>query len=127
MPTVYLGPEYTDDEIEEFLQHGVQEIIGADKKVVYTKLPNREALVKTTAELINGTNVIGLMQGRMEFGPRALGNRSIIADARNKENWQKVNLKIKFRESFRPFAPTVLADQAADWFDLACPSPTCRA
>lgn len=123
MPTVYLGPSYSDAEIEEFLQHGVREVIGSDKKVVYAKLPDRDTLVKKIAELINGTNVIGLMQGRMEFGPRALGNRSIIADARNKDNWQKVNLKIKFRESFRPFAPTVLADQAQDWFDLPCSSP----
>jgi len=59
----------------------------------------------------------------MEYGPRALGNRSIIADARNKENWQKVNLKIKFRESFRPFAPTVLEERAADYFDLDRESP----
>lgn len=58
----------------------------------------------------------------MEYGPRSLGNRSIIADARNKENWQKVNLKIKFRESFRPFAPTVLEDKLAECFDIKVPS-----
>jgi carbamoyltransferase len=59
----------------------------------------------------------------MEFGPRALGSRSIIADARNRENWQRVNLKIKFRESFRPFAPTVLEDRVQDYFDFDRPSP----
>ena len=59
----------------------------------------------------------------MEFGPRSLGNRSIIADARNKENWRKVNLKIKFRESFRPFAPTVLEERVSDYFELDRESP----
>src|SRR3972149_6901647 len=67
--------------------------------------------------------VVGLFQGRMEFGPRSLENRSIIADARNEENWQKVNLKIKFRESFRPFAPTVLEERVNDYFDLDRESP----
>ena len=59
----------------------------------------------------------------MEFGPRALGSRSILADARNAENWQRVNLKIKFRESFRPFAPTILAERAEEYFDFQKPSP----
>ncbi len=67
--------------------------------------------------------VIGWFQGRMEWGPRALGSRSILADPRNRENWQRVNLKIKFRESFRPFAPAVLAEKASEWFDIDRDSP----
>lgn len=110
MPTAYLGPEYSDEEIEEFIKQGSKEIIGEQNEIIFRKVAGRDELVRETSTLISGNNVIGLLQGRMEFGPRALGNRSIIADARNKENWQKVNLKIKFRESFRPFAPTVLED-----------------
>jgi carbamoyltransferase len=67
--------------------------------------------------------IIGWFQGRMEFGPRALGNRSILADATNAENWKRVNLKIKFRESFRPFAPVVLENQSKEYFELKEPSP----
>ncbi|MFA6254828.1 MAG: carbamoyltransferase [Patescibacteria group bacterium] len=121
MDNIYLGPEYSDEEIKNFLEVGAKEIIG-DKKVVYQKFSSQD-LFKNVAQLISGDNAIGLFRGRMEFGPRALGNRSIIADARNKENWQKINLKIKFRESFRPFAPTVLEKKCNDYFDLSCPSP----
>ena len=67
--------------------------------------------------------MVGWFQGRMEWGPRSLGSRSILADARNRENWQRVNLKIKFRESFRPFAPAVLAEKASEWFDIDRESP----
>lgn len=122
METVYLGPAYSSAEIEEFLSNGVKDIIGAGNKVVYTKLSADEVISKVS-DLITGNNVIGLFDGRMEYGPRSLGNRSIIADARNKENWQKVNLKIKFRESFRPFAPTVLEEKLAECFDIKVPSP----
>jgi carbamoyltransferase len=73
--------------------------------------------------LINEQNVVGWFQGRMEWGPRALGNRSILADARNPENQSKVNLKIKFRESFRPFAPAVIAEKSNDYFELDQSSP----
>ena len=66
---------------------------------------------------------MGWFQGRMEWGPRSLGSRSILADARNEENWQRVNLKIKFRESFRPFAPACLAEKASEWFDIDRESP----
>jgi carbamoyltransferase len=66
---------------------------------------------------------VGWFQGRLEWGPRALGSRSILADARNEENWKRVNLKIKFRESFRPFAPAVLAEKASEWFELDRESP----
>lgn len=122
MESVYLGPECSQQEVEKFLHNDVKEIIGQDKEVVYEKFSD-EGIIAKIAELITGNNVIGLCNGRMEFGPRSLGNRSIIADARNKENWQKVNLKIKFRESFRPFAPTVLEDKIAECFNINCSSP----
>lgn len=113
MSNVYLGNEYTQQEIEQFL---------AAENMPYEQLSDDD-LITTVAGLLEGNNVIGWFQGRMEYGPRSLGNRSIIADARNKENWQKVNLKIKFRESFRPFAPTVLEDRAAEYFALDRESP----
>jgi carbamoyltransferase len=110
---VYWGTEYSDDQIEAFLKK---------KNLPYQRLDDHE-LINSVSSLLEGENVIGWFQGRMEFGPRALGNRSIIADARNKENWKKVNLKIKFRESFRPFAPTVLEENVAEYFDLDRESP----
>ena len=113
LPHAYYGSEYTDSEIEHALK---------DHGLTYEKLSDSD-LIPTVAELMEGENVIGWFQGRMEYGPRALGNRSIIADARNKENWKKVNLKIKFRESFRPFAPTVLEEKVGEWFDLDRASP----
>ena len=113
MKDAFLGPEYSDEEIESFLKK---------HEIMYRKL-NRPDLLKETASLIADQKVIGWFQGRMEFGPRALGNRSIIADARNPKNQSVVNLKIKFRESFRPFAPTVLEDRIADFFDWDRPSP----
>lgn len=111
---VYWGTEYSDDQIEEFLKK---------EDLPYTKFDDDTSLITHVSSLLEGENVIGWFQGRMEFGPRALGNRSIIADARNKENWQKVNLKIKFRESFRPFAPTVLEEDVSEYFDLDRESP----
>jgi carbamoyltransferase len=114
MDHAYLGPEYSDEEIENYLKK---------QGVKYHKLSHADML-RTTAELMaKGDKVIGWFQGRMEYGPRALGSRSIIADARSAENWKRVNLKIKFRESFRPFAPTVLEERVSDWFDLDRPSP----
>lgn len=113
MEHVFLGNSYTNEEIEAFL---------GSQNIPYEKLSDSE-LAARVSQLLEGTNVIGWFQGRMEFGPRSLGNRSIIADARNKENWQKVNLKIKFRESFRPFAPTVLEKKVSEWFDLDRESP----
>ncbi len=110
---VYFGPEFADDEIEAYL---------TKNQIAYTK-HGREELLERTAQLISEQAVIGWHQGRMEFGPRALGNRSIIADARNKENWQRVNLKIKYRESFRPFAPSVLEDKVGEYFAIDVPSP----
>lgn len=110
----YLGPEYSHRNIQNFLD---------EMSAKYVEFNDDDMCCKEVAKLINGDNVIGWFQGRAEFGPRALGNRSILADARNKENWKKVNVKIKFRESFRPFAPSVLEERCNDYFDLNVPSP----
>ena len=109
----YLGPEYSNKEIENTLKE-----IGAN----YRSLSKEELLNFTVENLING-NAIGWFQGKMEFGPRALGNRSIIGDARSPDMQKKLNLKVKFRESFRPFAPSVLLEDLNDWFDLETESP----
>ncbi len=109
----YLGPQFTDAEIAQYLD-------GAGAK--YTTLTDRE-LVARTAKLISGSNVVGWFQGRMEFGPRALGGRSILADPRDPKMRDTLNMKIKFREGFRPFAPSVLMDKASEWFDIDCDSP----
>ena len=109
----YLGPEFSDAEIARFLD-------GAGAK--YQTLPDQE-LVARTAKLISEKNVIGWFQGRMEFGPRALGGRSILADPRDPKMRDTLNMKIKFREGFRPFAPSVLMDKAKDWFEIDCDSP----
>ena len=113
MNHAFLGPEFSDEEIAQFLGS-----IGAE----YQRF-DRSGLIQEVAKKITEQNVIGWFQGRMEFGPRALGARSIIADARNPENWKRVNLKIKFRESFRPFAPTVLEERTAEYFEFDRPSP----
>jgi len=113
MEHAYLGPEYSDEEIQEVLK-----IHAAPAKRL-----QREDLVRDVAALIDGQTVIGWFQGRMEFGPRALGSRSILADARNPKNKDVVNLKIKFRESFRPFAPTVLEEKISEYFEIDRPSP----
>ena len=108
-----LGPEFNDDEIEQFVK---------TRAIPYEKL-SRVELIKKVARLLGEEKVIGLFQGRMEFGPRALGARSIIGDARSPKMQEVMNLKIKFRESFRPFAPAVLAERVADYFDLDRESP----
>ena len=113
MQAAYLGPSFTDDEIEAVLQS-----FGA----VYTRL-DTYTLLDTTAEALANDQVIGWFQGRMEFGPRALGARSILGDARSPRMQSVMNLKIKFRESFRPFAPVVLREHAAEYFDLDVDSP----
>ncbi|MEM6831115.1 MAG: carbamoyltransferase C-terminal domain-containing protein, partial [Bacteroidota bacterium] len=82
-----------------------------------------EALYQEVAKLLADQQIVGWFQGRMEFGPRALGNRSILADPRDNETQQTLNLKIKFRESFRPFAPSILAERVQDYFSPAVPSP----
>lgn len=110
----YLGPEFSDKEaLTAFKKH----------KAVFTKFDSFDELCTKAAELFDKGNIFGWFQGRMEFGPRALGNRSILGDARNKEMQKKLNLKIKYREGFRPFAPSVLAEHAKDYFDLEFSSP----
>ena len=108
-----LGPAYSDAEIGAWLEANHVE----GERIDRAALPGR------IAELIAAGKVIGLFQGRMEFGPRALGGRSIIGDARSPEMQSVMNLKIKFRESFRPFAPAVLREHVADWFELDADSP----
>ena len=108
-----LGPSYSDGDIEDFLEKE-----GATyKRLLYSDIPG------VVSELITEGNVIGWFQGRLEFGPRALGARSIIGDARNPKMQSKMNLKIKYRESFRPFAPTVLKENVSDWFEIDRESP----
>ena len=109
----YLGPEYSDNDIKAYLDQN---------KIPYKHLSHEELLETVTKYLIE-EKVIGWFQGRMEFGPRALGNRSIIGDARSADMQKKMNLKIKYRESFRPFAPSVLADHVNEWFNLDEESP----
>jgi carbamoyltransferase len=113
MRHAFLGPAYERDEIRAFLR-----VKGA----VFEEL-DEASLLEMTAQAIAEQQVVGWFQGRMEFGPRALGARSILADARNPENRDRVNLKIKFRESFRPFAPAVLAARANEFFELEHESP----
>src|SRR5690606_24569077 len=97
MKGAFLGLEFTDHEIAH---------VAKKMKAVYTRIEDEDELLAKTAQIIASGNVVGWFQGRMEFGPRALGNRSILGDARNKEMQLKLNLKIKYRESFRPFAPS---------------------
>lgn len=109
----YLGPEFSTEEILEFI---------SNKEIPYKKLDD-EKLIETVSKLIGDGNIIGWFQGRMEFGPRALASRSIIGDARSAEMQSKMNLKIKFRESFRPFAPSVLEEKVSEYFELNRSSP----
>ncbi len=109
----YLGPEYSNEEIKNFLEK---------RKFPYKEI-NEEELIRKSADLIAEENVIGWFQGRMEFGPRALGNRSIIGDARSTKMQSIMNLKIKYRESFRPFAPSVLEEKVSNYFEIDRPSP----
>ena len=110
----YLGPSYSDKEIESMIRK---------TKAIYQKPTSFEEVARFTAQKIADGKVIGWFQDRMEFGPRALGNRSILGDARNPEMQKKLNLKIKYREGFRPFAPSVLAEDAQDYFELEVDSP----
>jgi carbamoyltransferase len=113
MKGAYLGPEFSDEEIERELR---------DCGAVYQKLSEKE-LVETVASSIANEKAVGWMQGRMEFGPRALGGRSIIADPRSPTMQKQLNLKVKYRESFRPFAPSVLVEDVSEWFDHEGDSP----
>jgi carbamoyltransferase len=109
----YLGPKHSEAEIESYLK---------SKTLRYRKY-SREELPRTVAELLAAGKIVGLHQGRMEFGPRALGARSIIGDPRSAEMQSAMNLKIKYRESFRPFAPSVLRERVSEWFELDTDSP----
>ena len=109
----FLGPDYSREEIRKFL---------TDKNISYQELEKNE-MGKKIARLMDQQKVVGFFQGKMDFGPRALGGRSIIADARSESMQSKLNLKIKFRESFRPFAPSLLSEKTGDYFDFDHPSP----
>ena len=109
----YLGPEFSQKEIEEELKN-----VGANFEIM-----KEEELVNKTAESISKGDAIGWFQGRMEFGPRALGGRSILGDPRSPNMQKNLNLKVKYRESFRPFAPSILRNSLNEWFDINCNSP----
>ncbi|MDJ0508026.1 MAG: carbamoyltransferase [Crocosphaera sp.] len=113
MKGAYLGPQFSNEEAQKYLD---------DVRAHYTYWQDNELFNKVAKILAEG-NVVGWFQGRMEFGPRALGNRSIIGDPRNEKMQSVMNLKIKYRESFRPFAPSVLAEKVNEYFDLDKPSP----
>jgi carbamoyltransferase len=113
MNGAYLGPEFSPEEIERFLQS-----TGAS----YTRL-EPAALRREVAELLADEKIVGWFNGRMEFGPRALGARSILGDPRSPRMQAQMNIKIKFREGFRPFAPSVLRERVSDYFELNCDSP----
>jgi carbamoyltransferase len=113
MKSTYLGPSFSADEISSFLRRR-----GAS----YRRY-DRSSLIKTVARWLAQEKVVGWFQGRMEFGPRALGARSILGDPRSPRMQSMMNLKIKFRESFRPFAPSVLRERVSDYFEMDCDSP----
>jgi carbamoyltransferase len=109
----YLGPKFTDDQVEDELKN-----CGANFK----KLTS-DQVIKNTAKALSEEKAVGWFQGRMEFGPRSLGNRSIIADSRSEKMQKNLNLKVKYRESFRPFAPAVLFEKVSEWFEINSESP----
>ena len=113
MQGAYLGPEFSDAEIEAFLkQHGIP----------YERVDGKDRF-RRVAKILADEKIVGWFNGRMEFGPRALGNRSIIGDARSPRMQAQMNIKIKFREGFRPFAPSVLRERVQDYFEMDCDSP----
>ena len=109
----YLGPEYSEDEIKKHLQR-----MGAEFETL-----NEEEIINRTSKDLSEGNAVGWFQGRMEFGPRALGGRSILGDPRSPSMQKNLNLKVKYRESFRPFAPSILSDDLNDWFEMESVSP----
>jgi carbamoyltransferase len=113
MAGAYLGPQFSQDEIESRLKKAGARFTSLDS----------QAMLASTADALAQGKAVGWFQGRMEFGPRALGNRSIIADPRSPAMQKNLNLKVKYRESFRPFAPSILRDQLANWFELDVDSP----
>ena len=114
----YLGKSYSNQYIKEILDNNLY-----NNKINYKHIENEEEFFKTAAVMISEGNVIGWFQNKMEFGPRALGNRSILADPRNSKMKDIINLKIKRRESFRPFAPSILEEYQTDWFETEFTSP----
>ncbi|MBM3435407.1 MAG: carbamoyltransferase [Bacteroidetes bacterium] len=114
MKGAYLGPEYSDRQIE---------MVAGKYDAEFECYADFDQLASDTAKLLDQGKVVGWFQGRMEYGPRALGNRSILGDARNPEMQKKMNLKIKYREGFRPFAPTVLEEDMDEFFEIGKPSP----
>ena len=112
MKGAYLGPAYTQTDIEALLVSGA----------VFDRVSDQDMIDLTARALADG-KAIGWFQGRMEFGPRALGARSILGDPRSPTMQKMLNLKVKYRESFRPFAPAVMREDVADWFDLERDSP----
>jgi carbamoyltransferase len=109
----YLGPEYSQDQIENELR-----LIGANFETL-----KYDDLIDQTSDNLSNEKAVGWFQGRMEFGPRALGSRSILADPRSENMQKNLNLKVKYRESFRPFAPSILRDDLSNWFDMKVDSP----
>ena len=109
----YLGPEFPNDRIEKYLND-----IGANFEIY-----DENEFIKKVVEALSEGKAIGWFQGRMEFGPRALGARSIIADPRSDSMQKNLNLKVKYRESFRPFAPSIINENVSEWFDINCESP----
>ena len=113
MSGAYLGPEYSQEEIEKELNR-----LGAKFKIL-----NESEIINQTSKDLSSGNAVGWFQGRMEFGPRALGCRSILGDPKSQDMQKNLNLKIKYRESFRPFAPSILAEELSNWFDMNSSSP----
>ena len=109
----YLGPQFSDEQVEDELK-----ICGAN----YKRLTS-DQIIKDTAKALSDEKAVGWFQGRMEFGPRSLGNRSIIADSRSEKMQKNLNLKVKYRESFRPFAPAILFEKVSEWFEINSESP----
>lgn len=110
----FLGPSYSNDMVKRFLE---------SKQYPFHFYSKEETLIDAITRELCNKKIIGMFRGRMEYGPRALGNRSIIADCRSEDMQSRINLKIKYRESFRPFAPIVLKDRQQEYFDLDCESP----
>ena len=110
----YLGKKFSNEEVREYLD---------SVDAIYIRAENEDQLLNLACESLQNEKVIGWHQGRMEFGPRSLGARSILGDARSEKMQSKMNLKIKYRESFRPFAPAVLSEKASEYFDINCDSP----
>jgi carbamoyltransferase len=114
MDHAFWGPKFSEEEIRSYLD---------ERGAPYRTLARDDMIAEVARLLDDQQAIVGWFQGRVEWGPRSLGSRSILADSRNQENWKRVNLKIKFRESFRPFAPAVLAEKSGEWFDIDRESP----